>query len=201
MDNRGETLVDNSPEDIRWLCNLSESELDMLIRLKSLVIHRAKVLGHDELAKKFDSPTLRAVGFIFIRVCTLFDLFSMAIDIRTGVKCWLFLMEYLKGKVKDLSHVQGLTKLAAFSDCCNLLEGNPGDDSSIEELKASIAINERRRPIKSYGPSSSGKATCCPSSGVKLRLDFELHGLMSYFIMGIKDSWDSRGGEGTRVGM
>lgn len=26
-------------------------------------------------------------GFIFIRVCTLFDLFSMAIDIRTGVKC------------------------------------------------------------------------------------------------------------------
>lgn len=27
------------------------------------------------------------IGFIFIRVCTLFDLFSMAIDIRMGVKC------------------------------------------------------------------------------------------------------------------
>lgn len=26
-------------------------------------------------------------GFIFISDCTLFDLFSMAIDIRTGVKC------------------------------------------------------------------------------------------------------------------
>lgn len=64
-------------------------------------------------------------------------------------------MEYLKGKVKDLSHVQGLTKLAAFSDCCNLLEGNPGDDSSIEELKASILINERRRPIKRYEVSQS----------------------------------------------
>lgn len=25
--------------------------------------------------------------FIFISVCALFDLFSMAIDIRTGVKC------------------------------------------------------------------------------------------------------------------
>ncbi|KAI5595393.1 hypothetical protein POPTR_003G149100v4 [Populus trichocarpa] len=129
MDNRGETLVDNSPEDIRWLCNLSESELDMLITLKSLILHRAKVLGHDELAKKFDSPTLRAVG--------------------------LFLMEYLKGKVKDLSHVQGLTKLAAFSDCCNLLKGNPGDDSSIEELKASIDIDERRRPIKRAGEEAT----------------------------------------------
>ncbi|KAJ6943799.1 hypothetical protein NC652_009291 [Populus alba x Populus x berolinensis] len=64
-------------------------------------------------------------------------------------------MEYLKGKVKDLSHVQGLTKLAAFSDCCNLLEGNPGDDSSIEELKASIAINERRRPIKRAGEEAT----------------------------------------------
>jgi hypothetical protein len=62
-------------------------------------------------------------------------------------------MEYLKGKVKDLSHVQGLTKLAAFSDCCNLLKGNPGDDSSIEELKASI--DERRRPIKRYEVSQS----------------------------------------------
>jgi hypothetical protein len=64
-------------------------------------------------------------------------------------------MEYLKGKVKDLSHVQGLTKLAAFSDCCNLLKGNPGDDSSIEELKASIDIDERRRPIKRYEVSQS----------------------------------------------
>ena len=34
----------------------------MLIRLKSLILHRAKVLGHDELAKNFDLPTLRAIG-------------------------------------------------------------------------------------------------------------------------------------------
>ncbi|KAJ6703355.1 GAMMA-TUBULIN COMPLEX COMPONENT [Salix viminalis] len=131
MDNRGETFVDDSPEDIRWLCNLSESELDMLIRLKSLILHRAKVLGHDELAKKFDLPTLRAVG--------------------------LFLMGYLKGRVKDLSNVQGLSKLAAFPDWCNLLKGNPGDDSSIEELKASIVIDERKRPIKRPGEEASNQ--------------------------------------------
>ncbi|KAF9686008.1 hypothetical protein SADUNF_Sadunf03G0113800 [Salix dunnii] len=129
MDSRGEALVDDSPEDIRWLCNLSESELDMLIRLKALILHRANVLGHDELAKKFDLLTLRAVG--------------------------LFLMDYLKGKVKDLSNVQGLSKLAEFPDWCNLLRGNPGDDSSVEELKASIVIDERKIPIKRYGVSQS----------------------------------------------
>ncbi|KAB5564679.1 hypothetical protein DKX38_004733 [Salix brachista] len=106
----------------------------------------------------------------------------MATDIRTGVKCCemdlvatllelemlnvmcrvisepyagLFLMGYLKGRVKDLSNVQGLSKLAAFPDWCNLLKGNPGDDSSIEELKASIVIDERKRPIKRYGVSQS----------------------------------------------
>ncbi|KAG5249517.1 Spc97 / Spc98 family of spindle pole body component [Salix suchowensis] len=120
MDNRGETLVDDSPEDIRWLCNLSESELDTLIRLKSLILHRAKVLGHDELAKKFDLPTLRAVGLKII-------------------KC------------------SRLVKLAAFPDWCNLLKGNPGDDSSIEELKASIVIDERKRPIKRPGEEASNQ--------------------------------------------
>ncbi|KAJ6426336.1 hypothetical protein OIU84_022031 [Salix udensis] len=129
MDNRQDILGNNSPEIIRWLCNLSESELDMLIRLKSLILHRAKVIGHDELAKNFDLPTLRSIG--------------------------LLLMEYLKGKVKDLSQVQGLTKLVAFPECCNLLKGNPGEDSSMEELKACIGIDERKRPTKRPGEEAT----------------------------------------------
>ncbi|KAF9689141.1 hypothetical protein SADUNF_Sadunf01G0060700 [Salix dunnii] len=129
MDNRQDVLGNTSPEIIRWLCNLSESELDMLIRLKSLILHRAKVIGHDELAKNFDLPTLRAIG--------------------------LLLMEYLKGKVKDLSQVQGLTKLVAFPECCNLLKGNPGEDSSMEELKACIGIDEGKRPTERPGEEAT----------------------------------------------
>ncbi|KAJ6393408.1 hypothetical protein OIU77_022795 [Salix suchowensis] len=129
MDNRQDVLGNTNPEIIHWLCNLSESELDMLIRLKSLILHRAKVIGHDELAKNFDLPTLRAIG--------------------------LLLMEYLKGKVQDLSQAQGLTKLVAFPECCNLLKGNPGDDSSIEELKACIGIDERKRPTKRPGEEAT----------------------------------------------
>ncbi|CAK7335866.1 unnamed protein product [Dovyalis caffra] len=135
MDSRQEILGHNSSEDIRWLCNLSESELDMLIRLKSLILHRATVIGQDELAKNFDLPTLRAIG-----------------------------------KVKDLSHVQGLTKLAAFPECCNLLKGNTGDNSSIEELKACIGIDERKRPTKRGNQTEETEimTLCKPIEGSQL---------------------------------
>jgi hypothetical protein len=64
-------------------------------------------------------------------------------------------MEYLKGKFKDLSQVQGLTKLVVFPECCNLLKRNPGEDSSMEELKACIGIDERKRPTERYEESQS----------------------------------------------
>jgi len=35
---------------------------DMLISLKMLVLQRAKVIGHESLAKKFDLKMLRAMG-------------------------------------------------------------------------------------------------------------------------------------------
>lgn len=38
----------------------------MLISLKSLVLQRAKVVGHDELANKFDLKMLRGLGMVFI---------------------------------------------------------------------------------------------------------------------------------------
>lgn len=56
-----EILGNNSLEDLTWLCSLSESELDMLISLKMLVIQRAKMAGYDELSQKFDLKMIRAL--------------------------------------------------------------------------------------------------------------------------------------------
>lgn len=35
---------------------------DMLISIKTLVLQRAKAIGHEDLAEKFDLKTLRAIG-------------------------------------------------------------------------------------------------------------------------------------------
>ncbi|KAM3701012.1 hypothetical protein ACB098_05G140000 [Castanea mollissima] len=110
MDEVEEILGRHRPEDVSWLCSLSASELDMLISLKMLVLQRAKVIGHESLAQKFDLKMLRAMGFI--------------------------LMEYLKGKVKDLSLVSG--ENAEFIDCCNLLKFSVEEIMSNEEIKAYI---------------------------------------------------------------
>ncbi|KAJ8759289.1 hypothetical protein K2173_006809 [Erythroxylum novogranatense] len=116
-----EVLADNSLEDVNWLCSLSESELDLLVSLKQMVLKRAKVIGHEELAKRFDLKILRALCLI--------------------------LMEYFKGKVEDLSAVPGLAN-CSFLDGCNLLKRNSAADLSIEQLKACIGIEERKRPAK-----------------------------------------------------
>ncbi|XP_030968262.1 uncharacterized protein LOC115988789 [Quercus lobata] len=120
MDELEELLRRNRPEDVSWLCSLSASELDMLISLKMLVLQRAKVIGHESLAKKFDLKMLRAMGFI--------------------------LMEYLKGKVKDLSLVSG--ENAEFMDCCNLLKFSVEEIMSNEEIKACIG-RSKKSPAKS----------------------------------------------------
>ncbi|KAK4588922.1 hypothetical protein RGQ29_019787 [Quercus rubra] len=119
MDEVEEILGRNRPEDVTWLCSLSASELDMLISLKMLILQRAKVIGHESLAKKFDLKMLRAMGFI--------------------------LMEYLKGKVKDLSLVSG--ENAEFMDCCNLLKFSVEEIMSNEEIKACIG-RSKKSPAK-----------------------------------------------------
>ncbi|GMY38112.1 hypothetical protein FCV25MIE_33356 [Fagus crenata] len=119
MDEVEEILGRNRLEDVSWLCSLSTSELDMLISLKMLVLQRAKAIGHDNLAQKFDLKMLRAIGFI--------------------------LMEYLKGKVEDLSLVPGQS--AAFMDCCNLLKCSVEEIMSIEQLKACIG-RSKKSPAK-----------------------------------------------------
>ncbi|PIN13897.1 hypothetical protein CDL12_13479 [Handroanthus impetiginosus] len=74
-------LGNNDIDDVRWLCSLSESELDLLMGLKNMVIMRAKKIGHESLAKKFDLRMLRALSFTF--------------------------MEHLKGQLKDIPASSG----------------------------------------------------------------------------------------------
>ncbi|XP_034210704.1 uncharacterized protein LOC117623819 isoform X1 [Prunus dulcis] len=112
-------LGQNRLEDVSWLCSLSESELDMLISLKSIVLQRARMIGHEELANNFDLKMLRALAFV--------------------------LMECIRDKVKDLT----LAESAAFMESCNLLKYNLGDIMSLEEIRACIGINSRKGPIKS----------------------------------------------------
>lgn len=111
-------------EDVSWLCSLSESELDMLISLKTVVLQRAKIIGLDKLAENFDLKMLRALAFI--------------------------LMEYLKTKGKDSSLVPD--GCAAVLDHCNLLKCNVEEIMSVEELKACIgADSNKRRKRQSKG--------------------------------------------------
>ncbi|KAA8546034.1 hypothetical protein F0562_020515 [Nyssa sinensis] len=115
-------LGDNQIEDVRWLCSLSESELDMLISLKMMIIRRANIIGHDALAKKFDLKMLRALGFI--------------------------LMEYLKGQVEDLADIPGLAESSALLDGCNFLKRNLDnffDTMNIEELRAYVGADNKKR--------------------------------------------------------
>ncbi|KAF7143913.1 hypothetical protein RHSIM_Rhsim05G0134700 [Rhododendron simsii] len=110
-------LRDCRIEDVRWLCSLSESELDLLISLKEMVLRR----GRNSLAKKFDLKMLRALGFI--------------------------LMEHLKGQLKDVSVIPVLAESSSFLDGCNIVNSKLSDTIStmdIEELRAYVGqIKER----------------------------------------------------------
>ncbi|XP_015583311.1 uncharacterized protein LOC107262379 isoform X2 [Ricinus communis] len=120
MDKPEKYLGNNRFEDVHWLCSLTESELDLLISLKTLVIQRAKVIGHEELAAKFDLKMLRALALV--------------------------LMEYTKGNIKSSTHISGLVESTAFMDGCSLIQCKLGDILSIRELKACIGMDEKRKP-------------------------------------------------------
>ncbi|KAK6144073.1 hypothetical protein DH2020_020893 [Rehmannia glutinosa] len=74
-------LGNNDIDDVRWLCSLTDSELDLLMGLKNMVNMRAKKIGHEALAKKFDLRMLRALSLLF--------------------------MEHLKGQLKDVPAASG----------------------------------------------------------------------------------------------
>ncbi|KAG2685137.1 hypothetical protein I3760_10G110500 [Carya illinoinensis] len=134
MDGVEDILGANRIEDVTWLCSLSESELDMLISLKIMLIQRAKVIGHESLAENFDLKMLRALGMSF--------------------SIGFILMEYLKGKGKDLS--LGPEDSAAFMDHCKLLKCNVEEIVSLEELKALIGPDSKKRLAK--------RAKVCPQT-------------------------------------
>ncbi|XP_037494949.1 uncharacterized protein LOC119370585 [Jatropha curcas] len=95
---------------------------NMLISLKMLVIQRAKVIGYEELATKFDLKMLRALALV--------------------------LMEHLKGNVEKSSHISDLDNSTSFMHGCSLLQSKLMDILSIQDLKTRIGIDERKKPVK-----------------------------------------------------
>ncbi|XP_068649382.1 uncharacterized protein [Aristolochia californica] len=67
MDHR-EEIGNCRPEDAAWLSTLSESEIDLLVSLKKLVIQRASVIGEEKLIENFDLRMLRSLGIVLIEV-------------------------------------------------------------------------------------------------------------------------------------
>ncbi|WCJ29224.1 Spc97 / Spc98 family of spindle pole body (SBP) component [Euphorbia peplus] len=113
-------IGNNCIEDVRWLSSLSDSELDLLISLKMLVLRRAKVIGHQELAKNFHLKILRALALV--------------------------LMEHAKDNIKTSPHVPELAKSDGFMDGCGLLLGSKlADVLSIEELKSRVGVDRKKQ--------------------------------------------------------
>ncbi|XP_030476557.2 uncharacterized protein LOC115693658 [Syzygium oleosum] len=122
MDSEEDILGSNSVEDVAWLCSLSESELDLLMSLKALALQRARVIGREHLAERFDLKMLRAMGMI--------------------------LMEHLKGKVKDLEGIPGLAGSASHLDTSNLLKSSLENGTTLEDIKACLDTHLKKGPLK-----------------------------------------------------
>lgn len=58
---------------------------DFLISIKMLVLQRAKVIGHEDLAEKFDLKTLRAIGISTF--CAVFLVFVFPLIILSLLEC------------------------------------------------------------------------------------------------------------------
>ncbi|KAM3266321.1 hypothetical protein P3L10_003315 [Capsicum annuum] len=122
MKKQMDLLGGNRIEDVRWLCSLTESELDLLIGLKVLIQQRAKKIGRESLANKFDLKTLRSLSFI--------------------------LMENLKGKLKDLSGTPGTAESSSTLDACNLSNCDLDKtfaNMGVEELSSYFCNDKRKR--------------------------------------------------------
>lgn len=103
-------------EDIAWLSSLSDSELDVLISLKKLVMQRAKVIGHENLIEKFDVKLLRALGVV--------------------------LLEYIKERVKSSSAFSTHPEVSTILNQCRLSTTSPeGGVSSVVADEGSKKID------------------------------------------------------------
>ncbi|XP_027100830.2 uncharacterized protein [Coffea arabica] len=131
-------LGNNDIEDVRWLCSLSESELDMLIALKMLAMRRAKVIGHPSLAKEFDLKKLRHLS--------------------------LTMMEHLKEQLEDLSAGPDPAEGSKLLDECNLSRLHVSDSfssMSIEELREYICPKKSEVPTQEKDRSSRAAEKSC----------------------------------------
>ncbi|KAK4783045.1 hypothetical protein SAY86_007419 [Trapa natans] len=125
MDVKEDILGNNCIEDVSWLCQLSESELDFLMSLKALVIQRAKVIRCEELVNNFDLKTLRALGAV--------------------------LMENLKAKVKDSFDRSDSTKYCESLDKSNLLKVDIENVLNMEQIESFLYYSkERYRESQSF---------------------------------------------------
>ncbi|KAM7271260.1 hypothetical protein ACFE04_030474 [Oxalis oulophora] len=118
---------------------LLSSYCDMLMSLKKLVLQHAKVIGHEELANKFDLKMLRAIGLI--------------------------LMENVKQKTADASLIHSLSKSATRLEKCNLLNTDLQENMDIKEIMTCLGTDSKRRRRKrmkeSNGRRKLGAATPC----------------------------------------
>lgn len=60
----------------------------MLISIKMLVLQRAKMIGHEALAEKFDLKTLRAIGIFAFYMLNFFCLYYLAIISLFRMSIW-----------------------------------------------------------------------------------------------------------------
>ncbi|KAL3739279.1 hypothetical protein ACJRO7_020652 [Eucalyptus globulus] len=94
----------------------------MLMSLKTLALQRARGIGREHLAEKFDLKMLRSMGMI--------------------------LMEHLKGKVKDLEGIPGFAGSASHLDASNLLKSSLENFMTLEDIKACLNTHLKRGPLK-----------------------------------------------------
>ncbi|MCL7038482.1 hypothetical protein MKW94_001062 [Papaver nudicaule] len=104
-------LQENHPQDVLWLSLLSEKELDVLILLKSLVIERAKYVGHEHVANKYDLKMLR--------------------------KLYCRLMKHLKGRIERTPSISG-TELLKGINTSDMKGTNSSEIALLEEVIAPI---------------------------------------------------------------
>ncbi|XP_047317456.1 uncharacterized protein LOC124920916 isoform X1 [Impatiens glandulifera] len=112
-------LLENRLQDVQWLCSLSESELDMLISLKTLLLKRADVIGHPDLASKCNIKMLRVLAFI--------------------------LMEHLRDNLADSSLIPALDKYLDTSNLSKSILDQQFEDLSIHDLRKYIDSSKRKR--------------------------------------------------------
>ncbi|KAB2601631.1 hypothetical protein D8674_002636 [Pyrus ussuriensis x Pyrus communis] len=90
-------------EDVNWLCSLYESELDMLISIKRIVLQRARMIGCDELAQKFDLKVLRALGMSDSFIC--FDIKNLSPPASAALMGSCNLLTHNLGDITSLEEI------------------------------------------------------------------------------------------------